>query len=130
MSLGCSSAWFTDARRAISRIASLREGWDGEGGPAPKRQAINAAAALLDEIKAYRKLPVPSVGPMIGGGLGIEWHYGPRELDVEVLPDGTIEYLKAERKATGFDVNKMQDGRIPADNLREVRKLVRWLIGC
>ena len=48
---------------------------------------------------------------------------------LEILPDGSIEYLKAERTPLGFDTDHMEDGEIPHDRVGEVRALIRWLLG-
>lgn len=128
MQLSCSPAWLADARRSISRLTELRDGWDGGTSPMPQRTAIDAATRLLDEIERYSELPAPGVGPTIGGGLGIEWRHGSRDLDLEILPDGSIEYLKSERRASGFDVDDMEDGQITLDCPKEVRRLIGWLM--
>ncbi len=128
MALSGSPAWLVDTRRSISRLAELQRGWDGASSPAPRREAINAANRLLEQIERYSELPVPGVGPAVGGGLGIEWRYESRDLDLEILPDGSIEYLKADRKPSGFDVNDMEDGPVSLENPKEVRALVGWLM--
>jgi len=126
--LSGSPAWLVDARRSISRIAELRQGWDGETSPAPQRQAIDSANRLLEQIERYWELPVPCVGPAIGGGVGIEWRFETRNLDLEVLPDGSVEYLKADQGPAGFDVNNMEDGPVSLDNPKEAHALIRWLM--
>ena len=84
---------------------------------------------VLSELEPYDELPTAHVGPTIGGGLGIEWHNGSRELDLEILPDGTIEYLKTGRSvSTGLRVGRMDHGEIPSGKFKEVRQLVRWLM--
>lgn len=117
-----------DARRAISRIAELRQGWDGGASPAPQRAAVSAANRLLEQIERYSELPVPCVGPAVGGGVGIEWRFETRNLDLEVLPDGSVEYLKADQNPAGFDVNNMEDGPLLLDNPKEAHALIRWLM--
>jgi hypothetical protein len=82
----------------------------------------------LEQIERYSELPTPYVGPAVGGGVGIEWRFGSRNLDLEILPDGSIEYLKAERKSSGFDINDMEDGPVSPDNPKEVHTLIRWLM--
>jgi hypothetical protein len=74
-------------------------------------------------------MPAAQIGPVSGGGLGIEWRLGERDLNLEILPDGIIEYLKAEKTPTGFDVDRMEDGQIDRDQLTQVHQLVRWLLG-
>jgi hypothetical protein len=82
---------------------------------------------LIKEIDAY-DLPTAHIGPVSGGGLGVEWRNGDRDLNLEILSDGSIEYLKAERTASGFQGDQMEDGEIPPDRLGEVRNLIRWLL--
>jgi hypothetical protein len=83
---------------------------------------------LIRELDAF-DLPTAYIGPVSGGGLGVEWRNGNRDLTLEILPDGTLEYLKAERSATGLDIDHMEDGDLPSDRLGEVRVLIRWLLG-
>jgi len=83
---------------------------------------------LIKEIDAF-DLPTAHIGPVSGGGLGIEWRNGDRDLSLEILPDGSIEYLKAEKTPLGFDTDHMEDGEIPGHRLGEVRALIRWLSG-
>jgi hypothetical protein len=127
-SLWGSPAWLTDADKAISRLENLRVGWDGEGGPAPQPRAIHSAWEILSQIEPYHELPPAHIGPTLGGGIGIEWHTETRDIDLEILPDGSVEYLKTVKTSDGPDVNQMEDGQIPPSSLRDVRRLVRWLV--
>jgi hypothetical protein len=89
---------------------------------------LEEARRLLAEMEPY-VMPTAHIGPVSGGGLGIEWRLGGRDLNLEILPDGSIEYLKAEKTPTGFDVDRMEDGQIDRDQLTKVHQLVRWLLG-
>jgi len=125
--LAGSPAWAVDAYRAISRLAELPFGWDGQASPPLQESAKASASRVIEELKRYDELPSPHIGPTVGGGLGIEWHHGSRELDVEILPDGSMEYLKTEVRSTGGC--RMEDGQVSPSSLREeLRKLARWLI--
>ena len=126
--LGVSRPWLAEAHRSVSRLALLPDNWDGEGSPALKPVVLDEALRLLAEIEPY-EMPMAHIGPVSGGGLGIEWRLGERDLNLEILPDGSIEYLKAEKTSTGFDVDQMEEGQIPRDQLAKVRQLVRWLLG-
>jgi hypothetical protein len=90
--------------------------------------ALEVMNRLIKEIDAY-DLPTAHIGPVSGGGLGVEWRNRDRDLSLEILPDGSIEYLKAERTPLGFDTDHMEDGEIPHDRVGEVRALIRWLLG-
>src|SRR5208337_2963699 len=94
-SLWRSQPWVTDATRSLARISSLKSDWDGQGSPPPIRAAFEAMNQVVRELDAY-DLPSPHISPVSGGGLGIEWHEGQRSLTIEILPDGSIEYLKLE----------------------------------
>lgn len=120
--------WLAEAHRSISRLAPLPENWDREGSPAPKPVVLDAAFRVLSEIESY-EMPTAHIGPVSGGGLGIEWRLGERDLNLEILPDGSIEYLKAEKTPSGFDVDQMEEGQIPLDQITRVHQLVRWLLG-
>jgi len=122
------SPWLDEARRTLAKLAVLSDNWDGQGSPAILGNAIGLAFMILTEIESY-DLPTAHIGPIPGGGLGIEWRYGNRDLTLEILPDGSLEFLKAEKTSSGFDLNQMVDGQIPSDRLNEVRGLIRWLLG-
>lgn len=125
--LAGSPAWAVDAYRAISRLAELPSGWDTQASPPLQESAKDSASRVIEELERYDELPSPHIAPTVGGGLGIEWHHGPRELDVEILPDGSMEYLKTEVRAIGG--YQMEDGQVSPNSLREeLRKLARWLM--
>jgi hypothetical protein len=66
--------------------------------------------------------PIPAFVPTSGGGVQFEWTVGERELEIEVYPDGTIQYLLDGPW-------RKKDGAIPADQIEMVRPLIIWLVG-
>jgi hypothetical protein len=120
--------WLVDARKRLGRLASLSDNWDGEGGLSLHPAAFDSARRLLEEIEPYRELPPVHIGPSMAGGLGLEWRFESRDLDIDILPDGSIEFLKSSRLGSEFDVSNMEDGQISPENMKEARRLVRWLI--
>lgn len=86
---------FAESLRAISELAQLPENWDTYGSPRVQQPAVQRAVEVLAASQADYTHP-PRIIPVAGGGLQIEWDMGPRELEIEVLPDGSIEVLMVE----------------------------------
>lgn len=126
-SLWRSQPWVADATRAMAKLAALRSNWDRQESPPPLRSAFATLNRVVRELDAF-DLPSPHISPVSGGGLGIEWHEGRRTLSIEILPEGTLEYLKAEMTSQHANVDKVEDGIIPLDRINEARRLVRWLL--
>jgi hypothetical protein len=67
-------------------------------------------------------LPAPFIVPISGGGIQIEWIIADRELELEVLPDGSIEYLKSENK------EPFEEEKIASRSSAEIFSLLSWLL--
>ena len=120
--------WLTGALQHISVLARLPENWDGYGSPSPRASAIQSGQSLVSAV-ASADLPMPAISPVTGGGLGIAWMLEPRRLEIEVLPDGSLEYFTVERMAGGEQVT---EGTLPRERLGEtpglMRPLIDWLL--
>jgi hypothetical protein len=113
------NAWILSAAQRIRELSALRQGWDGENGPSVTDQALASAGSLLEQLAKPRIGFAPHVGPVVGGGLQLEWTVGVKSLEIEVLPDGRFEFLAARG-------NEMQEGEI--HDLFAVQSLVSWLL--
>jgi hypothetical protein len=93
------SQWELHALRGVFRTEGLRQDWDSYGSLPPSMKAIDVSLHLVRKIAELDlgDLPVPHVAPVPGGGIQFEWRVGDRELELEILPDGAIESLRAER---------------------------------
>jgi hypothetical protein len=107
---------------AVFRIEALKADWDSYGSPPPTLVAINRSLDILRAIAELNllDLPAPHVVPVPGGGIQFECGVGQRELEFEILPDGSAEYLKAE----GGD--PVAEGTL---TLSQVDSLLAWLVG-
>lgn len=104
----------------LRQLADLPVGWDGEGGPALKATAKAAAINLVNR-GFFDRVPRPHMGPVMGGGLQFEWQIGSRGLEIEVLPNGSIEFLAVQGDAQG-------QGQIMDDSMLDT--LSAWLMQC
>jgi len=80
---------FIDALRTISNLMRLSDNWNSYGSPQIQPAAVQRAVEVLIAAEADAP-PSPRIVPVSGGGLQIEWAAGARELEVELLPDGSI----------------------------------------
>jgi hypothetical protein len=113
------SQWQIQGIKRLQEILSLPKDWDSYGSSPPTQEAVNTAMKLMTGID-IDYFVAPHVVPVSGGGLQLEWEAGTRELELEVLNDGSVEYLKSER-GDPIEEECIHD-------LDEVRSLYIWLI--
>ena len=88
-----SPAWQVDALRNVGELSELPHNWDGYGSPPPSEGACEAAARLISLMESF-PLAAPEIGPASGGTLQMEWACNRRELELHVLADQSVEYLR------------------------------------
>ena len=106
--------------REISSVASLSPNWDSYDSPPPTQAAVTSAVGQVLRID-LNNLSIPHVTPVSGGGIQLIWQNGGRTLDLEVLPDGNIEYLTSEG-----DTPRLE-GELTTADYRVTQALVAWL---
>ena len=113
--------WLLVVWKAIAKLKELPDNWDGYGSPAIQSAALTAGFRLVLAIKT-EKQPIPHVSPVPGGGIQLEWQTPNRELELEILPNGSVEYLTVTKD------DQMEDGCLSVDQTDKVQGLIRWLI--
>ena len=110
------SLWLQDSQNELQRLKNLPKNWDSYGSSEITDKASKKTADLLHK-SACLGLNKPNLFPVSGGGLQLEWQNAGRELEIEILPEGDIEFLIVDENG------KMKEGRaVEADILR----LARW----
>ena len=92
------SRWEVEALSSAFRVEGLLHDWDSYGSPAPTVAALNACYEFLRKLAnmGFGDLPLPQVVPVPGGGVQLEWRHGRREVEIEILPGGALEFLRVE----------------------------------
>ncbi|HLY59996.1 MAG TPA: hypothetical protein VKV95_04450 [Terriglobia bacterium] len=111
---------FAESLRTISTLAKLPANWDSYGSPAVQTPAVQRAVEVLAACQALCPT-APRIVPVAGGGLQIEWDVKSRELEIEVLPNGSIEVLMVEGEM-------MIETPLPAERVYPIiPMLLNWL---
>ena len=106
------------AIRRMQELSRLPDDWDGYGSPRVSAPARRSAMGTLSLLRSYA-IPSMRIDAVSGGGLQFEWEIGSRTLEIEFLPDGSVEYLVA-------DGDEMQEG--PVNDRSALLFLLRWLM--
>lgn len=110
-------SWIRQADQKISELSQLPENWDGYGSRSIQQAAVEQASALLSKLASFN-LPAPQIFPVPGGGIQLEFRQDSRELEIEILPDGSIEYLTVNEEG------QMSEGSVLPN---DVYRLAHWL---
>jgi hypothetical protein len=113
------SQWQIQGIKRLRKVLSLPENWDSYGSCPPTEEAANTATDILTKID-IDYFVAPRVVPVSGGGLQLEWEIGTRALELEILDDGSVEYLTTERR------EPHQEG--PLHAVADVRPIFLWLL--
>jgi len=120
-SLGSAFApWFHQSLDTIRRYVGLETNWDGYGSPPIAPAVIEASVGLLSRFGlSGDDLPAPRIVPVSGGALQIEFEVRDKILEVEILPDRSIELLVKQ----GLEENEAH----LTGPLFNVEGIARWL---
>ena len=104
---------FQPTRDTLDELAALPEDWDSYGASPPTARAISAAHGVLANV-AERYVDVAdehalpwATAPLADGGVQFEWRGPGGAIEVEIGPDGALNYLvewaeqTVERSAPG-----------------------------
>lgn len=109
--------WRASTDDRLERLSRYERGWDGYASEPPKRTVIAFARSVLNSVMAPNT-PAPTIVPMGGGGLQLEWHTG--GLDVELAIYRPREAELSVEFADGRDPIEEQPLASSFDRLSEV----------
>ena len=87
--------WLMDVLPRLAELAALEENWDSYGSPPPSTELIGHALAMVqraERLLGYshaeqQLMPTPSIVPLSGGGIQIEWQTPVQELELEFFEE-------------------------------------------
>lgn len=121
------STWLQSTLKSLAEFRKLPDNWDSYNSPRITRAACQALRDILLQIDD-NSLPEPFVCPVPGGGLQLEWEVGKRELELEFLPDGSIEFLTVDKNANHLE-DSMTEGKVDGENIIViVQRVLEWLV--
>jgi hypothetical protein len=107
----------------LNRLLSLPANWDSDGARTIESQLVEAARKFVGELPENLISP-PAVVPMAKGNLQLEWHSGPRSLELEFESPSMIHYLKWHPEEGVED-----EGFFSSDDVDRAVGLIRWFVG-
>jgi hypothetical protein len=109
------------AQRKVTELSNLSENWDSYGSSSIQPPAIEMALKILSLVDR-QGVATPQIFPVSGGGIQLEWQSGSRELELEILPNGMLEYLVVDEQ------KNMQEGSLPAQEEYNIYSLInKWV---
>jgi hypothetical protein len=111
--------WLSTALRELYSLSALGPDWDSYGSQPISRSAIAAAERLLTSLEVFGD-PAPSIVPVSGGGIQIEWHTTHRDLEFEILPNGVVHCFEAAGDQTSSS---------SVHSIDDARRLACWILG-
>ena len=82
-----------DVQSALDSLRTLAPNWDGYGAPVIDPAVIDAAKSFIARLPE-NLVSRPHVVPMSNGTLQLEWHDGPKSLELEFESPSSIRYLQ------------------------------------
>jgi hypothetical protein len=111
-----------EVHTALDSLGTLAPNWDGYGAPAIDPAVIEAAKSFITKLPEDL-VSRPHVVPMSNGTLQLEWHDGPKSLELEFESPSSIRYLQwhPEQGVEGED-------SFPVTNVETAVDLIRWFL--
>jgi hypothetical protein len=103
--------WVPQTVRALEEIQLLPRNWDSYGSSPTDPATVREAVRLLSTVMAP-STPPPFVVPLPDGGVQLEWHAGPIDLEIEVSPNGRREILYSDSRRRHEEAFELTRGRL------------------
>ncbi|MBI2195029.1 MAG: hypothetical protein HYU36_23860 [Planctomycetes bacterium] len=113
--------WLVETLKKIERLSQLSANWDSYGAQPVKAEILGLSIRLLGSLEG-ESLPNPLVSAGSAGTVDFEWQFQGRELEVEILDQDRVEYLKV------YPDGRMEEGEISPNFPDGLRRLIRWLL--
>ena len=98
----------------LEAMRGVGENWDGYHAAAPCATAIDLARDFVQLIEAVlrgsRALPL-QVAPTPPGGVLIDWEDDQAEHEIEISPDGSIEFLHTNKVSKRIETHEFSSGQ-------------------
>jgi hypothetical protein len=109
-----------EVQSALDSLRALTPNWDGYGAPSIDSAVIEAAKTFVATLPE-NLVPRPRVVPMSNGTLQLEWHDGPKSLELEFESPTSIRYLQWFPEK-GIE----QESSFAATNVEAAFGLIQW----
>jgi hypothetical protein len=102
-------AWIAQVLNELQQLSNLPANWDSYGAAAPNKQSIQTAQDFVKSLSPAVEIEKPQVSITANGTVAFqwEWSHGRRNLDVELLPDGTLNYAFVDEE----DESREEEGQ-------------------
>jgi hypothetical protein len=122
-SLNISNSWWYKASSALNRLLNYPVEGTSWSPRRPQETVYSVAMDAILGVDSVEHLSIPRMSATSEGGIRIGWRNKDRELDIEIMADGSVEFLSMEHG------KKPEEGEIDQENLKAtVNKLLRWLM--
>ena len=106
----------------LDDLARLDPNWDLFGAPRIRPEVIAAAKQLVNALPEYIAFR-PSIVPVPNGTLQLEWHEGPKTLELEFEDGNTIRYLQWN-PTLGIE----EEDSCASNDLPKAVELIQWFM--
>jgi len=115
--------WLQDCIDRIGRLHQLKPNWDSYGAEPVDPRSIEFAKQFLQDLVFLSTVECPRVAASPEGNVALSWESADYlcELDLEVLPDGHIQYSYIDERPPVFEIEGETAAPDPIVNL-----LAQW----
>lgn len=114
--------WVEETRANIELLRRLDPNWDGYGAPVIDPAIIDAAKSFVASLPATCLIP-PRIVPTSSGALQLEWHDGPKSLELEFESPDSVRYLQWHPQA-----NVEREESFPMRDKSKSAALIEWFM--
>ena len=102
-------SWLKEVLKQLGCLGELKDDWDGYGARTINSQIIQAAASYVPWLASQIAVS-PLVVPLSDGRLQLEWHDGPKTLELEFESPTKVHYLQWHPEAGVEEENVVSVG--------------------
>jgi hypothetical protein len=112
--------WLVETLKKLEKLSQLPHNWDSYGAQPVRPDVLGLSVRILGSLEE-EDLPVPLVTAGSSGTVQLEWEVEGRGLEMEILGEGRVGYLKVhpDGRMEEGEVSPLQEG---------LRDLLRWLL--